>query len=81
MLAPLTGYCPSARPEARRHFGAHRTIDPNNTHGFLQSSGTGSADLSEPSMTECSAKPPTIPVPFHKLLQVVALVDRGSPTT
>jgi hypothetical protein len=24
---------------------------------------------------EYSAKPPTIPIPFHKLLKVVALVD------
>ena len=26
-------------------------------------------------MMEFSAKPPTIPIPFHKLLKVVALVD------
>jgi hypothetical protein len=32
---PLPGERPSARPEARRHFGVHRTIDPNNTHVFF----------------------------------------------
>ena len=26
-------------------------------------------------MMEYSAKPPTIPIPFHRLLKVVALVD------
>jgi ornithine decarboxylase len=30
-------------------------------------------------MIEYSAKPPTIPIPFHKLLKVVALVDGGNP--
>jgi len=30
-------------------------------------------------MMEYSAKPPTIPIPFHKLLKVVALVDAANP--
>ena len=30
-------------------------------------------------MMEYSARPPTIPIPFHKLLKVVALVDGGNP--
>ena len=30
-------------------------------------------------MMEFSARPPTIPIPFHKLLKVVALVDGGNP--
>src|SRR5688572_10484367 len=29
-------------------------------------------------MMEYTAKPPTIPIPFHKLLKVVALVDRSN---
>jgi ornithine decarboxylase len=32
-------------------------------------------------MMEYSAKPPTIPIPFHKLLKVVALVDADNPET
>jgi arginine/lysine/ornithine decarboxylase len=36
------------------------------------------ADETTP-MMEYSAKPPTIPIPFHKLLKVVALVDRDDP--
>ena len=32
-------------------------------------------------MMEYSAKPPTIPIPFHKLLKVVALVDAENPET
>src|SRR5688572_10138607 len=33
------------------------------------------AVLEATQMMEYSAKPPTIPIPFHKLLKVVALVD------
>ena len=29
--------------------------------------------------TEFAVKPPTVPIPFHKLLKVVALVDRDEP--
>ena len=32
-------------------------------------------------MIEFSVKPPTIPIPFHKLLKVVALVDGQDPQT
>src|SRR4029077_10499584 len=32
-------------------------------------------------MMEFSVKPPTIPIPFHKLLKVVALVDDQNPQT
>ena len=32
-------------------------------------------------MVEFSVKPPTIPIPFHKLLKVVALADGQDPQT
>ena len=32
-------------------------------------------------MIEFSVKPPIIPIPFHKLLRVVALVDNQDPQT
>ena len=32
-------------------------------------------------MLDFAAKIPTIPIPFHKLLKVVALVDGGNPQT
>src|SRR5512134_2781037 len=32
-------------------------------------------------MLEFSAKTPTVPIPFHRLLKVVALVDRENPET
>ena len=32
-------------------------------------------------MMEYSVKPPTIPIPFHKLLKVVALVDPNNAQT
>jgi ornithine decarboxylase len=35
--------------------------------------------LEDTQMMEYSAKPPTIPIPFHKLLKVVALVDAENP--
>ncbi len=32
-------------------------------------------------MIEFAVKPPTIPIPFHKLLKIVAIVDAGDPQT
>jgi ornithine decarboxylase len=32
-------------------------------------------------MVEFEVKPPTIPIPFHRLLKIVALVDSGDPQT